>query len=137
MAGHRENVVSLEGNLTRDPEMRFTQNGTAVCNFGLAQSIKRGDAEIPQFFNITVWQDLAERVAESFGKGDRIVVIGRLEFREWEDKEGNKRSTHDVVADSVGASVRWATVEITKVKANGGPNPENSAYAPDGSEEPF
>jgi single-strand DNA-binding protein len=136
MAAHRENLVTLEGNLTRDPELRFTNNGTAVLNTGLAQSTKRGEDEIPQFFNLTVWGDLAENAAASFSKGDRVIVVGRLEYRTWESEGGDKRSAVEVVADGIGPSLRWATAAITKTPKKGGGGGDIPADVYDG-DEPF
>jgi len=113
------NSVVLVGNVTRDPELRFTNGGAALASFGLAVNRRwQQDGEWQEeahFFDVTAWRDLAENVAESIQKGDRVIVEGRLQFRTWEDKEtGENRSKVDVVADDIGPSLRWATTDITK-----------------------
>ena len=101
------NRVVLVGNLTRDPELRHTPSGTAVCSLRLAVNSRRKDAstgewgEKPNYFDITVWGNQGERCAQYLAKGRPVAVDGRLEWREWETPEGNKRQAVDVVADSV------------------------------------
>jgi len=115
------NTVTVVGNVTRDPELRFTPNGAAVTNFGLAWNRKgQNDEEIVSFFDVTCWSGLAENVAESINKGDRVVVYGRLDQRSWESQEGERRSKVEIVADDVSPSLRWATVEITRNEFRGG-----------------
>lgn len=109
---------TLAGNLTRDPERRLTTTGRAVAAFGLAVN-RRYQAggewqEQTSFIDVVVWGELADHVHTSFHKGDRVIVTGRLEQRTWETPEGAKRSKVEVVASDVGASVRFATVGITK-----------------------
>lgn len=113
------NTVTLVGNATRDPELRFTSNGQAVTSFGLAvnRRWKNKDDEWEEavsFFDVTVWREQAENVAESIEKGSRVFVTGRLDQRSWETDEGDKRSKVEIVADEVGPSLRWATAEVTK-----------------------
>jgi single-strand DNA-binding protein len=105
--------VILTGNLTDDPDLRYTPNGTEVANFRLAVTarVKDGDSwrdGETSFFRVNVWRQLAEHVAESLAKGDRAVVIGRLKSRSWETPEGDKRSVVEVEADEVAFSLRWA-----------------------------
>ena len=101
------NRVVLVGNLTRDPELRHTPSGTAVCSLRLAVNSRRKDAstgewgEKPNYFDITVWGNQGERCAQYLTKGRPVAVDGRLEWREWETPEGNKRQAVDVVADTV------------------------------------
>ncbi|QIN85346.1 single-stranded DNA-binding protein (plasmid) [Rubrobacter tropicus] len=96
------NRVVLAGNITRDPELRFTQAGIPVCNFGLAQNKVRGDKEHTNFFDVSAWRELGETVANYKKKGDPILLEGRLEYRTWEDPEtGKTRSKHEVVADNI------------------------------------
>lgn len=96
------NRVILAGNLTRDPEIRFTNDGVPVTNFGLAvnrvRSKKEGAAD---FFDVTAWRELGEAVANHEKKGDPVLVEGRLQYRSWETDDGSKRSKVDVVADSI------------------------------------
>jgi single-strand DNA-binding protein len=124
-----DTFVSLIGNLTDDPDLRFTPNGAAVANFRLAVTprVREGedwkDGET-SFFRVNVWRDLAEHVTESLGKGTRVVVLGRLRARSWEDKDtGERRSVVEVEAEEVAPSLRWATakVERTGRKAVNGP----------------
>ena len=124
----------LGGNVTRDPELRFTQGGAAVCSFGLAwnQRSQQGEDKA-HFFDISCWRDLAENVAESLTRGMRVVVYGRLDYRTWEGQNGEKRSAVQIVADEVSPSIRWATAQVSKNERGGGgpsqspqPNPSNS-----------
>lgn len=116
-------TVSLVGNATRDPEVRYTASGQANAKFGLAVNRRWMDKqsgdwkEETSFFDVVCWRDLAENVGESISKGDRVIVVGRLEQRSWEDKEtGAKRSTVEVSADEVGPSLRWATARTEKTE---------------------
>ncbi|CAN5810465.1 hypothetical protein BH18ACT11_BH18ACT11_07640 [soil metagenome] len=95
------NRVILAGNLTRDPELRFTQSGTPVCGFGLAVNRVFSKNDEVDFFDISAWRDLGERVANYKKKGDPVLVEGRLQYRTWESQDGSKRSAVDVVADNV------------------------------------
>ena len=143
-----DNNVVIVGNVTRDPELRFIQSGTAVASFGLAwnQRSSQGGEEKAHFFDVTCWRDLAENVAESISRGSRVVVYGRLDWRSWQNEDGEKRETVQIVADEVSPSIRWATAEVTKTdrRADGGsgggfggssgPDPGGSTG---GSGEPF
>ena len=96
------NRVILAGNITRDPELRFTQCGIPVCDFGIAVNRRRRDAEDEaHFFDISAWRELGETIANYKKKGDPILVEGRLQYRTWEAQDGSKRSKVDVVADNV------------------------------------
>ena len=95
------NRVVLAGNLTRDPELRFTNDGIPVCSFGLAVNRVRSRSEEVDFFDISAWRELGETVANYKKKGDPILVEGRLQYRTWEAQDGSKRSKVDVVADNV------------------------------------
>jgi single-strand DNA-binding protein len=114
------NSVTLVGNITREPELRFTASGQATATFGLAvnrvwndrQSNERKEAV--SFFDIVCWREMAENASESLSKGARVLVTGRLEQRSWETPEGDKRSKIEVVADEIGPSLRWATAEVRK-----------------------
>jgi single-strand DNA-binding protein len=114
------NTVELIGNITRDPELRFTPSGAAVANFGLAvnrrwrnQQTNEWEEQV-SFFDIVCWRELAENVAESLTKGSRVMVSGRLDQRSWESDNGEKRSKVEVVADEIGPSLRWATAQVTR-----------------------
>lgn len=113
------NTVTLTGNVTRDPELRFTPGGMAVAQFGLAYNRKYTNRsgekkDEASFFDVVCYGTLAENVSESITRGARVMVEGRLEQRSWETQEGDKRSKIEVIADEVGGAMRWATVEITK-----------------------
>src|SRR2546426_1935481 len=115
------NSVTLVGNITRDPELRFTASGQATASFGLAvnrrwQNRQTNDwEEATSFFNIVCWREMAENASESLTKGARVIVTGRLEQRSWEDREsGDKRSVVEVVADEICPSLRWATAKVEK-----------------------
>ncbi len=116
-----ESATTLIGNLVRDPELRFTQSGRAVANLSMAVSRRwknQSDewTEETSYFDVTVWASLAENVAASLAKGDRVVCAGRLEQQTWETNEGDKRSKVILVADAVGADLRFATVEIQRTE---------------------
>src|ERR1700676_4100837 len=124
-----DNTVTIVGNLTRDPELRFTPSGQATATFGVAvnrvwtdrQSQERKEAT--SFLDVVCWGQLAENAAQSLTRGTRGVVTGRLDKRSWENQEGEKRSKIEITADEVSPSLRWATVEITK----------NERRSPDGN----
>lgn len=95
------NRVIIAGNLTRDPELRFTNEGVPVVDFGLAVNDRYKDKEKVHFFDVSAWRGLAETIANYKKKGDPILVEGRLQYRTWEAQDGSKRSKVDVVADNV------------------------------------
>ena len=115
-----DNQITIVGNLTDDPELRYTANGAAVANFRVAYSTRIRDAAgnwtdgDTSFFTINCWRSLAENAAETLTRGSRVVVTGRLKQRSWENQEGEKRSKIEVIADEVGPSLRWATAEVKK-----------------------
>jgi single-strand DNA-binding protein len=115
-----DNVVTLVGNVTRDVELRFTSTGHATASFGIAVNRRWQNRqtqeweEATSFFDVVCWREMAENVSESIAKGSRVVVTGRLERRDWEDQDGNRRSKVEIVADEVAPSLRWATAQITK-----------------------
>lgn len=119
------NNVTLVGNLTREPELKYTPSGAAVAKFGLAVNrfyTNRNGEKVEQtdFFNVNAWRQLAENIAESLSTGTRVVVSGRIQSRSWETEEGQKRTVVEIEADEVGPSLRWATAAITKT-TRGGP----------------
>lgn len=119
------NTVTVVGNLTRDPELRYTPSGAAVVKFGLAvnrsYNNRNGDkVEQTDFFDVTAWRELGENIAESLTVGSRVLVTGRLQQDRWENDGGEKRSKIFIVADEVGPSLRWATAAVTKT-TRGGP----------------
>lgn len=143
------NSITLIGNLTRDPELRYTTGGRGVASFGLAVNRRyqvNGEwQEQVSFFNVTAWGDLGENVAATLNKGNRAIVFGRLEQREYENREGEKRSVVEVVAEEVGPGLRWAQAQISRTERSDGgqrnaPAGGGGNRAPDpvyGDEEPF
>ena len=120
-----DNTVVVVGNLTDDPELRFTPQGVAVANFRLAVSRRVKDEGgqwkdgETSFFRISCWRQLAENVAESLTRGSRTMVAGRLRMRQWETQEGEKRSVVEIEADEVGPSLKWATAKVEKTSRGG------------------
>ena len=116
-----DNTVTVVGNVTRDPELRFTQSGMAIAQFGLAWNRRRQDQEDEvSFFDVTCFRQLAENVAESLKKGARVVVYGTLQQRSWENDQGDRRSKVEILADDVAPSLKWATAAVTKNERSGG-----------------
>jgi single-strand DNA-binding protein len=149
-----DNSITVIGNITRDPELRFTNSGRPQVSFGLAVNRRyqqNGEwVEQTSFFNIVAWAQLAENVSESLSKGSRVIVNGRLEQRSWETQDGEKRSVIEIVADEVGPSLRWATAKIERNERSsemgdrprsGGSSTSGGPAAPPtesyGDEEPF
>ena len=114
------NHVSIVGNLTRDPELRFTPSGQATASFGVAVNRRWQNRqtqeweEATSFFDIVCWGQLAENTAQSLGKGARVLVTGRLDQRSWETPDRERRSKIEITADEVAPSLRWATAAISK-----------------------
>ncbi len=122
------NTVTIIGNLTRDPELRFTQGGIALCEFGLAWNLRKQNGEDEaMFFNVTCWRTLAENVAESLGKGARVIVTGRLNWRSWESEAGEKRNAIDIQAEEIGPSLQWASAEVVRNERHDGGSSRDSA----------
>jgi len=124
MAG-LQNSVTIVGNVTDDPELRFTPSGLPVANFTVAVNsrIKKGDQWEDRndgFFRCSCWRDMAENVAESITKGTRVMVTGRLQEQKWEDNDGGKRSRIEIQVDEVGPTLRWATATVTKSQRSSG-----------------
>ncbi len=126
MAG--ETVITIIGNLTADPELRFTPNGAAVANFTVASTPRTYDRQSGEwkdgealFMRCAVWREAAENVAESLVRGSRVIVSGRLKSHSWEDREtGQKRSRMEMEVDEIGPSLRFATAKINKTQRGGG-----------------
>lgn len=116
------NNVTLVGNTTRDPELRFTAKGQAVADFGMAVNRRWQNRQTQEweedtsFFDVTCWGEMAEHAAESLPKGARVIVTGRLEQDQWETDEGEKRSKVKVIADEIGPSLRWAIAQVVKAE---------------------
>lgn len=119
-----EPIITLVGNLTDDPELRFTPSGAAVANFTVAQTprVKNGDEwedGTPMFVRCAVWREAAENVAESLQRGMRVVVLGRLTQRNYEHN-GEKRTSLELAVDEVGPALRYATARVTRATRGGG-----------------
>ena len=145
-----DNTITLVGNLTRDPELRFTTTGRGVASFGIAVGRRyqvNGEwQEQTSYFNITAWGQLGENAAATLAKGSRVIVTGRLEQREYTTRDGDKRTAIEVVADELGPSLRWATAQVERQSGQGGGggnrggNSGGGGNAPEpymGDEEPF
>lgn len=125
MAG--ETPITIVGNLTADPELRFTPSGAAVANFTVASTPRTFDRQTNEwkdgdtlFMRCSIWREAAENVAESLHRGARVVVTGRLVQRSWESPEGEKRTVVEMQADEVGPSLKYATAQVTKAQRGGG-----------------
>jgi single-strand DNA-binding protein len=126
MAG--ETVITVVGNLTSDPELRYTQNGLAVANFTIASTPRTLDRQSNEwkdgealFLRASVWREFAEHVAGSLTKGSRVIAQGRLKQRSYETKEGEKRTSMELEIDEIGPSLRYATASITRAQSSRGP----------------
>ncbi|MCU1546675.1 MAG: single-stranded DNA-binding protein [Homoserinimonas sp.] len=138
MAG--ETVITVVGNLTSDPELRYTQNGLAVANFTIASTPrsfdrasndwKDGDA---LFLRASVWREFAEHVAGSLTKGSRVIATGRLKQRSYETKEGEKRTSIELEIDEIGPSLRYATAQVTRTSSSR----EGGSSRPQVADEPW
>jgi single-strand DNA-binding protein len=124
MAG--ETVITLIGNLTNDPELRFTPSGAAVANFTVASTPRTFDRQSNEwkdgetlFMRCAIWREAAENVAESLTRGTRVVVTGRLQSRTFDTKEGEKRTVIEMQVDEVGPSLRYATAKVNKTSRGG------------------
>jgi single-strand DNA-binding protein len=137
MAG--EPTITVVGNLTDDPELRFLPNGTAMVKFTVASTPRTLDRQSgqwkdgePLFLNCTAWRDLAENIAESLTKGTRVVVTGRLKQSRWQDKDtGDKRSAYGLDVDEIGPSLKWAQAKVNKMHRGGRNDGFTPAEVPD------
>lgn len=125
MAG--DTVITVIGNLTDDPELRFTPSGAAVANFTVASTPRTFDRQTSEwkdgetlFLRCSVWRQAAENTAESLQKGMRVIVQGRLVSRSFETREGDKRTVNELQVDEVGPSLTWATAKVTRASRSGG-----------------
>ncbi|TQL02250.1 single-stranded DNA-binding protein [Cellulomonas sp. SLBN-39] len=125
MAG--ETTITVIGNLTGDPELRFTPSGAAVANFTVASTPRTFDRQSNEwkdgdtlFLRCSIWREAAESVAESLTKGTRVIVTGRLVQRSYETREGEKRTVYELQVDEVGPSLRYATAKVTRAQRSGG-----------------
>ena len=125
MAG--ETIITVVGNLTSDPELRYTQNGLAVANFTIASTPRTFDRQSNEFkdgdalfLRASVWRDFAEHVAGSLTKGSRVIASGRLKQRSYDTREGEKRTVIELEVDEIGPSLRYATAQVTRSSGGGG-----------------
>ncbi|RIX30097.1 single-stranded DNA-binding protein [Amnibacterium setariae] len=125
MAG--ETIITVVGNLTSDPELRYTQNGLAVANFTIASTPRTFDRQSNEwkdgealFLRASVWRDFAEHVAGSLTKGSRVIATGRLKQRSYQDREGQNRTAIELEVDEIGPSLRYATAQVTRASGGGG-----------------
>ncbi|MBT5575713.1 MAG: single-stranded DNA-binding protein [Microbacteriaceae bacterium] len=135
MAG--ETIITVVGNLTADPELRYTQNGVAVANFTIASTPRNFDRASGEwkdgealFMRASVWREFAEHVASSLTKGARVVATGRLRQRSYETKEGEKRTSIELEVDEVGPSLRYATAQVQRQSSGSKGAVEDSWSAP-------
>jgi single-strand DNA-binding protein len=125
MAG--DTSITVVGNLTADPELRFTPSGAAVANFTIASTPRTFDRQANEwrdgeamFLNCSVWRQIAENVAESLSKGMRVIVQGRLRSRSYETREGERRTVFEIEVDEIGPALRYATAKVTRNPSSGG-----------------
>ncbi|WP_040168020.1 single-stranded DNA-binding protein [Microbacterium gorillae] len=125
MAG--ETIITVVGNLTADPELRYTQNGLPVANFTIASTPRTFDRQANEwkdgealFLRASVWREFAEHVAGSLTKGSRVIASGRLKQRSYQDREGNNRTAIELEVDEIGPSLRYATAQVTRAASSGG-----------------
>lgn len=123
------NTIFVAGRLTRDPDLTVTANGQSMCKLGIASGRryqKDGEwQEETSFFDVTLWRDLADNVADSLSKGDAVLVAGRMKQRTYDTKEGEKRTVWDLEVESIGPDLRWCTAAVTKAQRS-----SNGAAAP-------
>ncbi len=138
MAG--ETVITVVGNLTADPELRYTQNGLAVANFTIASTPRTFDRAANDwkdgeslFLRASVWREFAEHVAGSLSKGSRVIATGRLKQRNYETKEGEKRTSFEIEVDEIGPSLRYATAQVTRASSGA----SRGGQSGQGAEEPW
>lgn len=141
MAG--ETIITVVGNLTADPELRYTQNGLAVANFTIASTPRTFDRQANDwkdgealFLRASCWREFAEHVAGSLTKGSRVVATGRLKQRSYDDREGNKRTAIELEVDEIGPSLRYATAQVTRAPG-GSSSGGRGQVAAGGAEEPW
>ena len=122
-----DTTITVVGNLTADPELRFTPSGAAVANFTVASTPRIYDRQSGEwkdgealFLRCNIWREAAENVAESLTRGSRVIVTGRLRQRSYETREGEKRTVYEVEVDEIGPSLRYATAKVNKVSRGGG-----------------
>ena len=145
MAG--ETIITVVGNLTADPELRYTQGGLAVANFTIASTPRTFDRQANDwkdgdalFLRASCWREFAEHVAGSLTKGSRVIATGRLKQRNYDDRDGNKRTAIELEVDEIGPSLRYATAQVTRAAGGGGQSrgqiPADEPWSTPGSSAP-
>jgi single-strand DNA-binding protein len=136
-----DTIITVVGNLTDDPELRFTPSGAAVANFTVASTPRSFDRQTNAwedgdtlFMRCSVWRQAAENVAESLLRGTRVVVTGRLKQRSYETREGERRTVVEMEVDEIGPSLRYATAKVQKTQRSGAPAGGAAAAAPAASD---
>jgi single-strand DNA-binding protein len=129
------NFITFIGNLTDDPDLRFTQGGAPVASFRVASNRRFTDRsgnqqEETTFLNVNCWRDLAENAAESLKKGDRVIVIGRVRVRSYENREGQTVWTTEIEADEIAPSLRWARAEVARTSGGGSSSAAGGSSTP-------
>ena len=142
MAG--ETIITVVGNLTDDPELRFTPSGAAVANFTIASTPRTFDRQTNEwkdgealFLRASVWREFAEHVAGSLTKGSRVIAQGRLKQRSYETKEGEKRTSIELEVDEIGPSLRYATAQVTRAASSRDGGGASGGGRPQVAEEPW
>ena len=142
MAG--ETPITVVGNLTADPELRFTPSGAAVANFTVASTPRTFDKQTNEwkdgealFLNCSVWRQAAENAAESLQRGMRVIVTGRLKARSYETRDGEKRTVFEIDVDEVGPSLKYATAKVTKTTRQGGGQGGGGGFGASGGDDPW
>lgn len=138
-------IVTVVGNLAGDPELRFTPSGAGVTNFTVVKNnrTKQGDQWVdgsPDFYRVNVWRQMAENVSESLRKGDRVIVTGKLQSRQFETREGEKRTSWEITAEAVGPDLRWALAQVRKADRQQGwqnGQPQQQGYGQPPTDDPW
>ena len=141
--------ITICGNLTAAPELRFTPSGQAVANLNVAVNHRRLNKQTNEweddgadFYGVSVWREQAEHVAESITKGIEVIVVGALKSRSYDDRDGNKRTVWEITADHIGPSLRYATAQVTRASSSGGggarqARPQQSSSARQQADDPW
>lgn len=135
-----DNSITVSGNATKDPELRFTGGGRAVASFSVAVArryqVNNEWQEQTSFFNVVAWGTLGENAAASIAKGTRVVVTGRLEQRTYDTQDGDRRSVFEIVADDIGPSLKWARAEVERTQRSSSETGGRAGYSGGGSSAP-
>lgn len=132
-----DNTVAITGNITQDPQLAHSQSGTPYLRFSIAWNLKRGDEQVPNYFDVTAFNSMAVNGAKSLAKGQRVTVTGRLEQSSYTTEDGTKRSSVKILADSIGADLRWASATVAKnapASAPAEPQPDPDQYHEESAE---